>query len=214
MENQTQHKNKTSILVNLSLIFSIFGTVLVIIFALLAFFSNDFVLVRFLEDNSFFLFPGGNYGPIFLFSGLILALIAIVYSTVRRQRIIGKRKLTASFLLLIISSIFICLFITLNTPRDGKGSIESHIKGNIDGSRILAELYFDSYNSYGGACTSANFIRIEKDIRAIGGSWHCYDAAAAYCARSVLPNGGFYCADSTNYSGPIANCSASHFSCQ
>ncbi len=148
----------------------------------------------------------------------LCTILALINNWVRKKRQQSEVFRKADNFLIIVfliffSIIFLYFIITFFRPYPETNS-SWKIKTNIHSAQSSAELWFDEHNSsYVGVCDSSDFNRIKTTMLAFKGSWRCFDSESTYCVRSILPEGGFYCADNA-YEGTKANCSAEHIFCQ
>jgi len=97
----------------------------------------------------------------------------------------------------ILSSI---VLVSVNSARNK--AKDAAIKGNVEGTRVAAELFYDNGSTYAGVCTSGDFARIGSAVQAQASTWACNaSGVAGYCASGSLTGGTTWCADSNGYSG-------------
>ena len=234
MENQKQ--STFSKLVNISL----FIAIIVGSFSILSIFSVLIGPFSFLEIFGFL--NSSTFHISFLLSGIAF-LIGIVASLVKREDNKFSLRLFLSFLLSLVSLIFffyvysVCVPCRLFSSR--LCSKDAAVKSNIDSTRVAAELWYDNQfnstgggGSYEGVCNSPYFQRISDVIKIIAEKpMRCFSSKTAYCVAAdekkssewytgycikagLKEKPGEWCADSSGYAGPDANCSAEHLSCQ
>ena len=136
---------------------------------------------------------------------------------------INVRLILASAALVITFSILVLLLCGVIpdffTPHYPPGGRDAAIKSNIEGTRVVAEMWLDDQtkgkSSYEGVCNGVTFQSISKAIEtSTKKPMRCFSSKIAYCTEADLTTSGEWCADSSGYSGPIANCSADNISCQ
>jgi len=99
----------------------------------------------------------------------------------------------------ILSSI---VLVSVNSARDK--AKDAAVKSNVEGTRVAAELYYDSHgSSYADVCTSPDFVRIQAAVQAQNATWICGSSTTVgYCASgSLVAPAGVWCADSSGYAG-------------
>jgi len=87
--------------------------------------------------------------------------------------------------------------------QDTEGTLK--LINTIKGVAPTAEMYRDSNPNYIGFCTSADLARIViNEVKsAVGAAYKCTDGNS-YAFSSKLPDGKFYCVDSTRFSGNVS----------
>jgi prepilin-type N-terminal cleavage/methylation domain-containing protein len=92
---------------------------------------------------------------------------------------------------------------SLNSAR-AKGA-DAAVKSNLANIRAQAEIIYDDAdpNSYATVCTGAANALDAAD-EAGGGENVCNDTDDAWAASTALKSGGFWCVDSTGFSGETA----------
>jgi len=146
-------------------------------------------------------------------SYILACCISSIWAKGKRARLF----LAASVLLFLAVIIFINYAENKADKDRMKKARDAFIKFNIESARATAVLYCDKSNkSYYDVCShSDDMRRIANAFSAQGSQLRCFDGAKEYCAEADLVNSqGEWCADSTGYAGPEANCSASNIACQ
>lgn len=92
---------------------------------------------------------------------------------------------------------------SLNSARE-KGA-DAAVKSNLANIRAQAEIIYDNAdpNSYATVCTGAANALTAAD-EAGGGTNVCNDTDDAWAASTALKSEGFWCVDSTGFSGETA----------